>query len=38
MVNVYYFKRRIHGAVKKENLWFIHADAEKPVDLRRKDK
>lgn len=36
MVTVYCTNGRIPGAIKKGNLWLIPADAEKPLDLRRK--
>jgi len=36
MVNYHCTSGRIPGAVKKGDLWLIPADAEKPVDRRRK--
>jgi hypothetical protein len=36
MVNYHCSAGRIPGAVKKADLWLIPADAEKPVDGRRK--
>jgi len=37
MVNYYCSAGRIKGAIKKGNLWLVPADAEKPVDGRRKE-
>jgi predicted site-specific integrase-resolvase len=36
MVTYYCVAGRISGVIRKGNMWFIPADAEKPVDTRMK--
>ena len=37
MVTYYCVAERIPGVIRKGNMWLVPADAEKPVDERRKN-